>query len=303
MSKKVTILKGLPASGKSTWAKEQVQKSQGGCKRVNKDDLCSMIDGGKYSKGNERFVLTMRNRLIFEALNAGKHVIVDDTNLYPKHEEDIRELVRSYNACYNNTVTVEVKVFNTSVEECIARDLKREESVGSKVILTMARQWSPDGKCYKAPIPEIDLDTIDRTKKWVVIYDLDGTAAILGDRNPYDASRCDEVDRPNVALREVLVRMAASSPDLDFIALSGRSSDYRDQTERFLKVHVFPYDELYMRESGDNRKDAVIKGELFDAFIRDKYNVLVVFDDRNQMVDFWRKEVGVPCFQVNYGDF
>jgi len=58
-----------------------------------------------------------------------------------------------------------------------------------------------------------------------------------------------------------------------------------------------------MRAKGDNRKDAVIKGELYEEHVKAKYNVVVVFDDRNQMVDYWRQEAGVPCFQVNYGDF
>jgi len=26
-------------------------------------------------------------------------------------------------------------------------------------------------------------------------------------------------------------------------------------------------------------------------------------DDRNQVVDMWRRELALPCFQVNYGDF
>ena len=51
---KLLILKGLPASGKSTYAKELVSK---GWKRVNKDDLRSMIDGGKWSKKNEEMRL------------------------------------------------------------------------------------------------------------------------------------------------------------------------------------------------------------------------------------------------------
>lgn len=38
---KLLVLKGLPASGKSTYAKELVNK---GWKRVNKDDLRAMID-------------------------------------------------------------------------------------------------------------------------------------------------------------------------------------------------------------------------------------------------------------------
>ena len=240
MSKKVTMLKGLPASGKSTWAKEQVKKSQGGCKRVNKDDLRTMIDDGQYSKGNERFVLQMRNNLIYEALKAGKHVIVDDTNLAPKHESDIRTLVADHNEHNADNVRVEVKVFDTGVEECIARDLKREASVGSDVILKMARQWSPDNDGYHECVPELDMEVLGKNGlPWCIIYDLDGTAAIMGDRSPYDATKCDEVDRCNHALRGLLCMTTFVRDDPDsvcptYIALSGRGSEYRAATERFI---------------------------------------------------------------------
>ncbi|MFN5657022.1 MAG: AAA family ATPase, partial [Pseudanabaena sp.] len=48
---------GLPASGKSTWAKEKVNKSPNIIKRVNKDELRAMLDNSYFSKGNEKFVL------------------------------------------------------------------------------------------------------------------------------------------------------------------------------------------------------------------------------------------------------
>src|SRR5207245_9019847 len=50
---KLLLLKGLPASGKSTYAKELVLK---GWKRVNKDDLRAMIDNGKWSHSNEDII-------------------------------------------------------------------------------------------------------------------------------------------------------------------------------------------------------------------------------------------------------
>lgn len=268
-----------------------------------------MIDGGQYSKGNEKFVLEMRNKLIEHALMEGKHVIVDDTNLYQKHEDDIRALVDSYNKATNSNVVVEVNdsFLDVSVEECVKRDLKRDASVGAEVIIGMARKHLPK---YDYCVPEIDAKRCHANGlPWCVIYDLDGTAAIMGDRSPYDASKCDEVDRPNHALHGVLnliqyaVEMEPAWDNLKIIAMSGRPSQYREPTERFLAKHNFPYSALYMRQEGDTRKDAIIKGELFDEHIKGKYNVLVVFDDRDQMVDFWRKEVGVPCFQVNYGDF
>lgn len=58
-----------------------------------------------------------------------------------------------------------------------------------------------------------------------------------------------------------------------------------------------------MRAAGDYRKDAVIKKEMFDTQIEGKYFVEFVLDDRNQVVDLWRKDLNLPCFQVYYGDF
>ena len=48
------MTKGLPASGKSTWAKLEVARSKGKTKRINKDDLRDMIDAGTWSKENEK---------------------------------------------------------------------------------------------------------------------------------------------------------------------------------------------------------------------------------------------------------
>ncbi len=52
------MLKGLPASGKSTYARKLVADSQSHkrkWKRANKDDLRAMIDDSNWSKTNEKF--------------------------------------------------------------------------------------------------------------------------------------------------------------------------------------------------------------------------------------------------------
>ena len=46
-----------------------------------------------------------------------------------------------------------------------------------------------------------------------------------------------------------------------------------------------------------------IKKEIVDEHIKGKYFVKFVLDDRDQVVDMWRKEMGYACLQVNYGDF
>src|SRR5690349_4678630 len=115
---KILILKGLPASGKSTYAKSVVEKNAGIWKRVNKDDLRAMLDGGYWSKSNEKFVLKVRNAIILEALDNDRNVIVDDTNLDPKHEMDIRALVEKFIKLKWKEVDIEVKMFDTPLLEC-----------------------------------------------------------------------------------------------------------------------------------------------------------------------------------------
>ena len=57
-----------------------------------------------------------------------------------------------------------------------------------------------------------------------------------------------------------------------------------------------------MREEGDRRKDNIVKYEIFNKFIRDKYCVNYVLDDRNQVVEMWRK-LGLRTLQVADGNF
>ncbi len=281
--KKVIILKGLPASGKSTWAKEQLDAQPGAYKRINKDALRAMLDNSHWSKGNERFVLRLRDQLILAALEDGKHVIVDDTNLHPKHEQQIRQLVKGH-------AEVEVRMFEADVEECVERDADRAKPVGAKVIRDMHRQFiAPAAKTYAPPaagLPD------------AVLCDLDGTLALLNGRNPYDASVCEQ-DALNPVVAGIIRAMGDGTR---LVLVSGREDRHRPQTERWLASHGITYDALHMRATGDNRRDAIIKEEIFDAHIRPHYAVRFVLDDRNQVVAMWRR-LGLVCLQVAEGDF
>jgi hypothetical protein len=57
-----------------------------------------------------------------------------------------------------------------------------------------------------------------------------------------------------------------------------------------------------MRKADDYRKDSIIKKEIYDNDIFPRYNVLFVYDDRNQVVEMWRG-LGVKVFQVELGNF
>lgn len=138
----VIMTKGLPGSGKSTWARSQVDANPGQYKRVNKDDLRAMLDNGQWSKKNERFILHVRDTTIRAALERNYDVIVDDTNLSPKHEAHIRRMVDEINAETGSQHRVAIKDFtDVPLETCIARDAMRTDPVGEHVIRGMYNQF------------------------------------------------------------------------------------------------------------------------------------------------------------------
>lgn len=289
---KLIMCKGLPASGKSTWAKELVNRGETklnpAYKRINKDDLRSMLDNGKWSKKNEKYILEVRDVLITDAINSGYHVIVDDTNLHPKHEINLRKLAVDFKGSYGIDVEFEIKDFtDVPIDVCIERDLKRANSVGEQVIRRMYNQFLA---------PKIIPKEFDPEKHTVVICDVDGTLALF-DGNPYD--RDFSKDRINEPIRSIVNLQQGLHPVFLF---SGRKEKFRDVTEKWLDTNEVFYDALYMRATEDNRPDYVIKEELYREHIEDKYNVLFVLDDRNQVVDLWRR-LGLTCLQVADGSF
>lgn len=289
--KKVIILRGIPGSGKSTYAKQLVAENPNAYKRINRDDLRMMFDDGYVSKGNEKFVKQVRDMLIIKALEDGKHVIVDDTNLSETNLVRIQQLVHEFNKAHNDEVSIEVKEMETSLAESIARDAKREKKVGETVIRQMHRQFFDKSDRYAKQ---------DESLPKAIICDLDGTLALMNGRNPFDASTC-EKDLLNVPVYNALMQYHNTGHKI--ILLSGREDQYRTQTERWIACHHIPHEMLLMRKHKDNRKDSIIKREIFEADIQHKYYIEVVLDDRNQVVNMWRDELKLPCFQVYFGDF
>jgi len=273
----ITILRGIPASGKSTYAKKIVKENPDTYKRINRDDLRNMFDGYHLSKENEKFVKKIRDVLILEALKSGKNIIVDDTNLSDKNINRIKQLSDIYKKETRNKTEIIIKDFEITLEEALKRDAKRDKPVGATVIKKLHKQFYSEGES-----------------------DLDGTLAIMNGRNPFDASTCEE-DLLNEPIAEIIKTYFDKGTSI--ILLSGRTDNYKEQTKRWLSKHDIPYHDLLMRKKGDSRKDSVIKQEIVKSKIEGKYFVRFVLDDRNQVVDMWRKDLGFACLQVNYGDF
>ena len=316
---KMIIMRGVPGSGKSTRAREYVDRED--YVRVNKDDLRQMLNNGLWSRANEKFIHDTSMKLVTMALMAKKNVVVDNTHVTAAQVKPLHKLAEQIGGIEVHEVWV-----RTSIEECLRRNALREKSerVPDDVIHRMARDAgiAKSGyvnchdtvKVYPAYQSYEPLEQ-DQNLPKAIICDLDGTLAHIGARSPYDASRCDEVDLPNHAVIECVLVMANAGYRIIF--MSGREDKDRAATMRFISKHVtelkYPFAhtepffdvidyELYMRSTGDQRKDSIVKRELFDTHVRGKYNVVFCLDDRNSIVQLWRS-MGLSCFQVNYGDF
>ena len=147
--------------------------------------------------------------------------------------------------------------------------------------------------------------------KKIVIFDLDGTLALIDGRRELsikDNGKMDwdvffnpkmiSLDDPNLPV----IKMAnLLSNDYRIWILSGRSDVTQQATIDWLDKNNVTYDHLVMRPQDHlYMPDNDLKQMWLDNIGKD--NVAMVFDDRQQVVDMWRNN-GLTCFQVADGDF
>jgi predicted kinase len=309
--RQLLVTRGLPASGKSTWAFEQLKNEPDRFKRINNDHLRFMLDGGySFNKDTTAMLNAATSQLVHLALSQGYDVILDNTYLNNRTLNRVHNFAASY-----GDVEVIEKVFPTSIEECIRRNALREGQarVPEKAIYDMARaakidkhgfQFLQDKRTYyerKTPEPAKNFPA---GRKKAIICDLDGTLAIINGRNPYDASNCDS-DLPNVPVVECVKAMYEAGYTVLFV--SGRNEQYRKPTEIFIEhyctdpkqedLQSLPY-QLFMRKDGDSRDDRIVKREIYEEHIEQNYEVLFWIDDRPKVVRMVRYELGIPVFAI-----
>ncbi len=126
---KLIICRGLPASGKSTWAKQWVLEDPEHRVRINQDDIRLML--GKYwVPSREKLVQEIQFDVIVEALSRGFDVVIDNTNLNKKVLDGFNRLIKTF-----KDYEIEYKdFFDTPLSVCIERDKNRDLQVTEKVI-------------------------------------------------------------------------------------------------------------------------------------------------------------------------
>jgi predicted kinase len=281
---KVVLMRGLPASGKTT--KSQEYLAYGNFVRLNRDDLRdSLFKGLDWSGKREKVVMKVQMAMAVRAIDAGYSVVIDDTNLTKYHKDRWEDLAKDKNSSF---VVDEV---NTDYEECIRRDRQRAKKVGDHVITQMALE--------NDMLPFRD----------IIICDIDGTIADLTHRLHYvkgdtkdwqsffDLVGQDEF-RYDVWGK---VKYDSGNHNAEIIFVSGRSDTTRSETVRWLREHTgLNSFKLIMRQSWDRRDDTVVKREMYDKYLS-RMRVVRVYDDRPRVIRMWR-DLGLDVVDVGIGE-
>jgi predicted kinase len=294
----IIVCKGIVASGKTTWALEQLKRYPDKYKRINRDDLRAMLDRGRYNIDNEKFIYSIKKYIIEKSLRNNFDVIVDDTNLKEKDWMITCEIAEKI-----GDVRVMEKYFPVTLKEAIERNNQRDGNIPSHIVVTYYNKYIKNKKIEVRdnyfPRRTVDHSIVDSPdKKNAVIVDIDGTLALINNRNPYNLSNVldDEINKPIKDLVLIL------SSKFDIIIVSGRDNTCREDTMLWLDINEIPYISVFLREEEDRRKDSIVKEEIYNKKIKPFYNIKYVLDDRQQTVDLWR-HLKLCCLQVADGTF
>ena len=290
IKRKLLVTRGLPASGKSTWAIKYVQEN-GNTIRINNDSLSNMLFGEAWVPENYKIIDKSRMLLIEKHLADGKHdIIVDNTNLTEKNIVAYQKLADEHG------YVLEIKDFrHVPVETCIARNRARLNAVPDKVIYEMYRTH-----VYKEPVPL----PIDPTLPNAIIVDIDGTIAKMVTRGCYENTA--EKYLEDEPIEQVLNIVRRYISDHTVIFLTGRQDSVREATEQWLEQKAgFKKGSyhLFMRTAGKRQiADFVFKREVAQNEIIGKYNISFWIEDRIRNVEMAR-QLGITAIQVGEGNF
>ena len=177
---------------------------------------------------------------------------------------------------------------------------------------------------------------MDIMKKNTIIFDLDGTLAIIEKRrikagsptgltptkekmdwNIFFDGKNIELDEPNYPV--ISMAQMYYEKGFNIVIFSGRNDRSYKETKEWLEKYEVPYNLLVMRPDKFKDKswpiaagnpatpdmrfmpDEILKKKMLDTFV-DIDDVFLVVDDRDKVVKMWR-DLGLNTFQVAPGDF
>ena len=257
--------------------------------------------GPYWIPSREDVVTKAKKDIVMYAMSKGYDIVVDNMNLNPKEIQYWENIINYYNGYLGKEVKYEIefKDFFIPLEECIRRDACRPNPIGEKVI---RETW----KRYKHFIQTSEVEKyVNNLRAWnigkptCVVVDMDSTLCFNTTKRPWfgEGAAEDMVnDVPNGCVCDVIFELQKSYP---IVLATGRDTSQEEVTKQWLLDHEINVSEFYFRTKGDYRKGVEVKREQIEKIL-EKYNILVIFDDCEPIVQMYR-EMGLTVLQPNKG--
>jgi len=138
--RKLIICRGIPASGKTTWAVEWLSQDPLYRARVNRDDIRWMVfNSGHGDNVDESIVTRIHNAALQQLMHEGRDIVVDNTNLYKSNVSYLKKVARE------NGYVVEFRDFIVTYEEALKRDRARPRPVGDDIVYSFFQRYTING--------------------------------------------------------------------------------------------------------------------------------------------------------------
>ena len=303
------ILRGIPASGKSTYAHEWLAVSPETRAVVARDDIREQLFGFEYhtnpNKEAEEQVTEVEHGLLRKYLTEGRDVISDGTNLVIGFLENKIALGKEHGA------TITYLDFPISLQEAKQRNRNRKRQVPEFMLDRMFNRLGPEGQFPvfpgSYPTKPLNIPVVSGlgSRNPAVCFDMDGTLNdvrrlqpfLMGRRRDFDSfHRMSEFEPANESV--VTALRSAADAGLKILITTARQEKYRETTQKWLDDRGIPYENIFMRRQDDFRPDYEVKKDIFD-FINDFYDIVRCYDDNPQAIRAW-EEKGVRVTKIPF---
>lgn len=309
-----TFMRGIQGSGKSTFIKARLMKNSNAVV-ISRDDVRKSLWGDTYYSSDisskEKIVAKIINNNIKIALLSKKDVLLDEMNISPQYLKATISWLKHLSEVGHFHIQYEIIDFmHVSLDDCIKNNENRKGTWGyvppdvikktyKKAISSNSQWYEEFAKLTSEKNPSEIKQNLNNDK--AVIFDLDGTLALMGDRDPFDTSivHLDELNIPVYNLYKAIKNAGSHK----IIIATGRegSEEGQTNTKKWLDKHGITYDEIHFRPEGLYKKDSIIKKTIWEDLVN-RYYIDFMVDDRTQVVEEARM-CGFTVLQVSFGDF